>query len=209
MTAGGAVGRWATDEPLCAFCAGPGSGDVAPHHLTHGVTVHLCEGHRSDEYQRRRGGQDFAKQLAGLWGVSGVLSERRLAALTAHLRRVAERRETTRARPGSYSWPRLRAEAERRFAAGEPPRRVIAELRERHSGGDADVPSVRTMRRWFCEARWLVSRREEPPEAATPQRTRYPRPSRIMTLPEVRDLARSLAEPYSWAFWGWSRGSPP
>lgn len=60
--------------------------------------------------------------------------------------------------PGSYSWPLLRREAERRFATGEAPESVIADLRESYRDGPAMVPSVRTMRRWFTDARWLVER---------------------------------------------------
>lgn len=61
--------------------------------------------------------------------------------------------------PGSYSWSRTRYQAEARFAAGENPTDVIAQLRADNIGGIADVPSVRTMRRWFFEGRWLVDPR--------------------------------------------------
>ena len=76
---------------------------------------------------------------------------------------LAHVRQTVRAGgaaelPGSYSWPELRREAERRYAAGEDPNDVIAELRDRSRGGPARPPSVRTMRRWFHDARWLVAR---------------------------------------------------
>lgn len=70
-----------------------------------------------------------------------------------------------RDQPGSYSWPKLRNEAERRFAAGEDPRVVIADLRENNADGPALAPSVRTMRRWFTQRRWL----DTPPP---PRRTR-------------------------------------
>ncbi len=78
----------------------------------------------------------------------------RLAALAAHRRTHGPRPERRRP-PGSHSWPLLRLEAERRFAANEPPDAVIADLRARHGSGRATVPSVQTMRRWFREARWL------------------------------------------------------
>lgn len=61
----------------------------------------------------------------------------------------------TRTKPGSYSWPKLRQEAEQRFALGHHPRTVIRELRERYAHNDALPPSPRTMRRWFAEARWI------------------------------------------------------
>jgi hypothetical protein len=50
----------------------------------------------------------------------------------------------------------LRREAERRFAAGESPRTVIDDLRRTYGQGPAVVPSLRTMRRWFTQARWLI-----------------------------------------------------
>ncbi len=209
-TGGRKVGRrWATDQPVCALCAAPGSGRVAEHHLTHGVSVLLCGDHRSDGYQRRRDGQDFANELAGLWSASGCLSARHRSALAAHVRRVSRSGADRRSRPGSYSWPVLRAEAERRFAAGESPRLVIHELRAHHAGGDAIVPSVRTMRRWFCEARWLTDDRSHGPAPESTQSVGNAWSQRIMPLSDIRPCTRSLTEPYgSWALSGWSRGSP-
>ena len=66
----------------------------------------------------------------------------------------------------------LRREAERRFAAGEPPAQVISELRQTYRDGPAMVPSLRTMRRWFTQARWLATpsgkrRRHSRPPATT------------------------------------------
>ena len=62
------------------------------------------------------------------------------------------RRGTGRApTPGRTSAP----DAEQRFFAGEDPARVIAELRDRHAPDYAQVPTERTMRRWFHERRWL------------------------------------------------------
>ena len=62
---------------------------------------------------------------------------------------------TNRPRPGSYAWPRLRREAEHDFARGSAVLTTIARLRERHASGAATVPSIRTMRRWFSQGRWL------------------------------------------------------
>jgi hypothetical protein len=83
------------------------------------------------------------------------MGARRAGALQTHLRQ-RQQRLPSRMLPGSYSWPTPRAEAERRFAAGEPPRRVIDELRRRHARGAARAPSERKMRRWFTDARWLT-----------------------------------------------------
>ena len=194
--------RWGTGRVVCALCAGPGSGVVTEHHLTHGVSVFLCEAHRCDDYQRRRGGRDFAEELAGMWGASGCLAPRHRRAIAAHVRRIASAHAISRLRPGSYSWPLLREEAERRFAAGEPPRKVIFELRATHVGGDAIVPSVRTMRRWFCQARWLATSQPR-------SRPRQEQRGRLARLSEIHDFVVSVSEPYySWAFFGSPRGSP-
>ena len=114
---------WIGKLPMCAICGGAGDGPRAEHHLTHGVSVWLCGAHRSDEFQRRRAGRDFVASLQAVWRAAGIRSKRHEAALSAHLDRV--RRQPQRAQPGSYSWPSLRREAERRFSAGEQPRRVI------------------------------------------------------------------------------------
>lgn len=103
----------------------------------------------------RDGGFDFVERVAAVWAASDALTLRRRASLNAYLRRVggvAPRRDL----PGSYSWPALRREAERRFAAGEPPTQVIEDLRSTYVDAPAVVPSLRTMRRWFTQARWLV-----------------------------------------------------
>jgi hypothetical protein len=159
------VGPWGRhgNALLCALCAGPGDGEVLEHRMTHGVTVALCQYHRSDRFQVRDGGEDLVDALGTMWRSAGCLTQARQLALAAHARRarptVSERR-----RPGSYSWPQVRAEAEQRWAAGHSPLQVIHELRQLHSGWSAVVPSLRTMRRWYEEARWLnPPPRTEPP----------------------------------------------
>ena len=142
--------------PPCAICGYCGQGDQVLHHLTHGLAVWLCDAHRSDGFLCRRSGREFVERLAAVWVASGVLTVRKREALAAHLRRI-EAAGMQRNRPGSYSWPVLRREAERRFAAGEAPAEVISELRLTYRDGPAMVPSVRTMRRWFTQARWLAS----------------------------------------------------
>ena len=98
--------------------------------------------------------------LLRAWRSLDCLDARRSAAVSAHLRRVAQARRRP-PRPGSYAWPTLREEAERRFAAGESPRDVIPELRRQLEGERARIPSLRTMQRWFAEGRWL----RRPPDA--------------------------------------------
>ena len=143
-------------RPPCLLCMGRGEGERAELHLPYGVTVWLCAAHRSVEFQVRRAGRDFVASLSRAWAGAGCLTRARERALDAHRARVLPARPA-RERPGSYSWPALRGEAERRFAAGEAPARVIRELRERERAGRALPPSARTMRRWFGEGRWLGS----------------------------------------------------
>ncbi len=139
----------------CAICGHGGRGSPALQHLTHGISVWLCPVHRGDAFMRRRSGRAFVDRLAAVWAASGVLTVRRHDALEAHLRRT-QTATAAGEQPGSYSWPMLRREAERRFAAGEAPATVIAELRQDYRDGPAMVPSVRTMRRWYSQARWLA-----------------------------------------------------
>jgi hypothetical protein len=131
-----------------------GEGERRLLHLPHGVSVWLCAEHRSAEFQTRRSGRDLIVSLAWAWDAAGCLGASRQRALAA-LERRSGSREGGRSRPGSYAWPALRREAERRFSKGEPPVVVIHDLRASAVAGPAVAPSVRTMRRWFAEGRWL------------------------------------------------------
>ncbi len=137
--------------PPCAICGHSGRGPRAERHMTHGVCVWLCDVHGGAAFTRRRCGEEFAERLAAVWAAAGVSSARRTAALDAHVN-GARNAGARRRQPGSYSWPGLRQEAVRRFAAGESPNTVIAELRRDYSGGPSTIPSIRTMRRWFTES---------------------------------------------------------
>ena len=140
------------ERPPCAVCRARGR---RLHYMTHGVAVWLCDGHADDSYLRRDAGRAFVRRLAGSWAAVGALTARRVAALQTHVRQ-GERAGSAPRLPGSYGWPELRREAEKRFAAGEDPNHVIDELRARHARGPARVPTARTMRRWFTDARWLA-----------------------------------------------------
>jgi hypothetical protein len=120
------------------------------------VVVWLCAVHISDDFLGRRGGKEFAERLIAVWVAAGVVSGRRIAAVRTHVRQI-QNAMRDRVLPGSYSWPKLREEAERRFAEGEDPNVVIIELRHNYKDGPAMVPSVRTMRRWFTDGRWRLS----------------------------------------------------
>jgi hypothetical protein len=124
--------------------------------LTHGVKLSLCEGHHSVEFMRSNAGRDFAVTLMRIWRAQGCFTRARSRALDAHLKAVRALGTTiVRARPGSYAWPRLRREAEECFARGDGILNTIIRLRERHARDHAKAPSMRTMRRWFAQGRWL------------------------------------------------------
>jgi hypothetical protein len=140
-------------RPVCAICVDRTRGRTVSVRLTHGVTVWLCQAHASPEFQARRGGRDFVLTLQRLWGAHGCLTAARGRALATHLAEMSDRPAPSR--PGSYSWPALRRLAEDEFAEGGPPLATITRLRALYSGGAASPPSVRTMRRWHRERRWL------------------------------------------------------
>ena len=119
---------WSGHAPLCALCLTPRAERRSQVHLAHGIAVWLCPAHGSDEFLRRRAGRDFVHTLGEVRRAAGVLTRRRERALAAHLQRV-RRSRTSRPRPGSYAWPRLRREVEARAARGERPRAIIAPAR--------------------------------------------------------------------------------
>ena len=137
---------------LCAICSAPRA--TTPHLMTHGVVVHLCAVHGDLNYLRRDGGQTFARRLMELWAAHGSLTFKRRAALRGHLRRVLV--ASTNDLPGSYAWKAQRTHAEARFAAGTEPDQVIREVRDPHRF-PGHPPSLRTIRRWLAEGRWLTA----------------------------------------------------
>lgn len=143
-------------SPVCAICLDRTRGRTQIRELTHGVRLSLCEGHHSVEFMRSNAGRDFVVTLSRIWAAQGCLTRARSRALDAHLRALRAIGTTlTRVRPGSYAWPRLRREAEDCFARGDGILVTIARLREQHARDHATVPSIRTMRRWFAQCRWL------------------------------------------------------
>ncbi len=133
--------------PPCAICARIGGEPRRLVHLTHEVSVWLCQTHAGDRFLRDDSGTVFAERLAAMWCATG--SVERLPC--GHIRQI-QSAGAARDQPGSYSWAALRSEAEQRFAAGHDPQRVIQDLRDRHAECPAMAPSVRTMRRWYL--RW-------------------------------------------------------
>ena len=149
-----------TKQQVCAICVERTRGRTTLVRYGYGVAVWLCEGHASPAFQTQRSGRDLVLTLSRLWSAHGCMTAARSKAMDAHLRALSGRE--ARPRPGSYAWPALRDEAERRFAGGHAPGPAIAELRARHGGGVARPPSVRTMRRWWSDRRWV---RPRPPPA--------------------------------------------
>jgi len=146
--------RVPTKQAVCAICVERTRGRTRLVELGYGVSVHLCEGHGSREFQTQRSGRDFVLTLQRLWHSHGCLSVARSKALRRHL--AACSGAEARLRPGSYSWPELRQMVEAAFAAGKPAAVVIAAVRRLHADGPAHPPSVRTMRRWHTERRWMA-----------------------------------------------------
>ncbi len=163
-------------------------------HLTHGVEVWLCETHASDRFMRDDEGTVFAEHLASMWIATGTLTVRRATALRTHVRQTRSA-GVARGRPGSYSWPVLRREAEQRFSQGHDPRQVIQELRARHADCPAMAPSARTMRRWYTQARWLAPPTPGPREARKARRRRIPAAYALVPFPLAQHLRWDYLNP--------------
>jgi hypothetical protein len=145
-------------RPVCAICLDRTRGTTLERQLTHGVKVWLCQGHHSVEFMRRNAGRDFVVSLMRIFQSHGGMTRAQSRALDAHLaatRGLGRRAAAPRRKPGSYSWPCLRREAELAFARGDGILTTIGRLRARHALDHARVPSIRTMRRWFSDCRWL------------------------------------------------------
>jgi len=153
--------RVPTKQAVCAICADRTRGKTQLVELGYGVSVHLCQGHASHQFQTQRNGRDFVLTLQRLWHAHGCLTVARSNALRRHLQACTG--AEARPRPGSYAWPELRQAAETAFAAGHPADVVITAFRRLHENGAAHPPSPRTMRRWHTERRWIA---RPPPESA-------------------------------------------
>ena len=149
-------------QPVCGICADRTRGRTRRLDLGYGVVVWLCDRHADPAFVTGRSGRDLVVTLHRLWHAHGCLTSARSKALDAHLRALrggGRAAATAHRRPGSYAWPDLRREAERRFAAGVALTAVAAELRHRLVGGPARPPSLATVARWRSERRWLAAAR--------------------------------------------------
>ena len=152
-----------TKQTACAICLDRTRGRTQRVTLGYGVTIILCQGHASVEFMTQRGGRDFVLTLSELWKAAGCLTTARHKALDTHLRALRPRR--TRARPGSYAWPKLRLHAEQLFSAGTPLAHVTHRIRTARYH-NANPPSTRTIHRWHHQRRWLEPGRPPPASPA-------------------------------------------
>jgi hypothetical protein len=175
-----------TAVPPCVICGRGRRAERTLLHMTHRVKVWLCTTHADVSFLDAANGTTFVARLHAVWAAAGAVTPWRLAALRAHVRALRGY-GTGRTRPGSYAWPELRREAEARFASGDDPVEVIRELRSRHQDDAAHAPSLRTMRRWFTDARW----RSDPANPAWKPKPRWERlPWQYLLIPE--GFARAL-----------------
>ena len=152
-----------TKQTACAICLDRTRGRTQRVTLGYGVTIILCQGHASVEFMTQRGGRDFVLTLSELWKAAGCLTTARHKALDTHLRALRPRR--TRARPGSYAWPKLRLQAEQLFSTGTPLAHVTHRIRTARYH-NANPPSTRTIHRWHHQRRWLEPGRPPPASPA-------------------------------------------
>ena len=177
--------------------------------MTHGIVVWLCPTHLDLRFLRRRSGRIFTERLHAAWLSAGRATKKQLNALEAHIRRINPA-PAQRDQPGSYSWPQLRQLAEARFAAGDDPDTVIRELRQRYADhAPARVPSVRTIRRWHTQARWLdpnaPAKPVQPPWLRRPTWLRRPLASHWPNIPHDVPLALN---PFGWFIYLWKDDRP-
>jgi hypothetical protein len=145
-------------QPVCAICIDRTRGKTARVDFGYGVHVWLCAGHASVDFLTARSGRDAVLTLMRMWQAQGCYTQARKRALDAHL---ASLRSRPRRPPGSYAWPAVRAKAERCFAAGAAAAPVAQRIQQA-TYGDATAPSLRTIRRWRADRRWLA-RQATPP----------------------------------------------
>jgi hypothetical protein len=122
--------------------------------MHYGVVVLLCERHAANGFLADDGGRRFTRLLTERWQAHGMLTKQRIRALAAHIRRV-HNAANPKELPGSHAWRAERTECEERFAKGEPIATIIRDIRDPSRWYGRKPPSIRTIRRWCAEKRWL------------------------------------------------------
>jgi hypothetical protein len=126
-----------------------------PFNMHYGIVIRLCDMHQRKSFLTTDGGRRFTRILTERWDSHGMLTKQRIRALALHLRRVHDL-AVPRQLPGSHAWHPERQECERRCAAGEPIDQIIRDLRDPARWGGHKPPSIRTIRRWCADKRWLT-----------------------------------------------------
>ena len=144
-------------QVVCAICVDRTRGKTQQVRLGYGVVIHLCADHADPGFMRQRGGRDFVDTLHRLWQAHDCLTKSRSKALTAYMAQVRDHSPPKRRRPGSYTWPIQRRQAEQAFAKGASPRRVHERLAAAvRSTMPINPPSARTIQRWHAQRRWVM-----------------------------------------------------
>ncbi len=81
-------------QHVCAICLDRTRGTTQKVDYGYGVSIHLCAGHASPDFQRQRGGRDLVLTLSRVWQANGCLTTARNRALDAHLKRLRAHQHT-------------------------------------------------------------------------------------------------------------------
>lgn len=136
----------------CAICLGRDR--VGTFNMHYGIVVMLCDMHQRKRFLTKDGGARFTRLLSERWQSHGMLTKQRIRALALHIRRIHDL-AVPKELPGSHAWQPERKECERRFASGEPIDTIIRDVRDHQRWNGHKPPSIRTIRRWCAEKRWL------------------------------------------------------
>lgn len=154
--------RSASTRP-CLLCQTRTKGRAKDVYLGYGVTICLCDEHASDAFIQADNSRHFLLSVHLALRAAGRLTRRHVMALDGFVARArgrANRAPTTRKRPGSYTWAAIRQRLEARLAASSLTTARMVELVQEWlkvelRRGLVKLPSLRTLRRWRLESRWL------------------------------------------------------
>jgi hypothetical protein len=176
---------------MCAICLGSDDRPTKRVPLGYRVFVWLCDVHDSEAFRLRRDGLDFAAALKRLWLAGGQLRRQHHRAIEAHLQKVQRLLVARRHRHTSYHWPTLRDEMVARLGAGDSFDDIVADFERRHGNDVAQLPSMRTFRRWRDERSDLELPPSDTPVECAPERARSAK--RPASPPARRHAATSLS----------------